>query len=132
MNSSPFRLLTLIVIFFPHSSLSTNDTKKLVTTRQGDVEGSVVTMRIKRFVYPKKVKNTMYRGEKKKLQILLSYSQAGPGRNISQPRTKTFSRLCICFPSLHRINGMFSVCMFDKYYSARVTRRAISIPNKLS
>ena len=28
--------------------------------------------------------NTMYRGEKKGLQILLSYSQAGPGRKAKQ------------------------------------------------
>ena len=45
----------------------------------------------------------VYKGEKKGSQFLLSYSQAGPGRkakwgqgrNISQPHTKTFSRLCI-------------------------------------
>ena len=42
----------------------------------------------------------LYRAEKKSLQILLSSTQAGPGRkvragrNFSQPRTKTFSRLC--------------------------------------
>ena len=27
------------------------------------------------------------------LYVLLSYSQAGPGRSLSQPRTKTFSAL---------------------------------------
>ena len=46
----PFGIFTLLVFFAPDSSLSTNDTKKLVTTRQGDVEGSVVTLHINRFV----------------------------------------------------------------------------------
>ena len=31
-----------------------------------------------------------YRAEKKSVHVLLSNSQAGPGRNLSQPRTKTF------------------------------------------
>ena len=39
---------------------------------------------------------THYRADKKSLYVLLSKSQAGPGRNFSQPRTNTFSQLCIC------------------------------------
>ena len=37
----------------------------------------------------------VYRAEKKPLYyVLLSKSQAGPGRIFSQPHTKTFSQLC--------------------------------------
>ena len=34
-----------------------------------------------------------YKDEKKSLHVLLSMSQAGPGRKILQPRTRTFSQL---------------------------------------
>ena len=55
---------------------------------------------------------SIYRAEKKSLQILLSSTQAGPGRkvkqeqgrNFLQPRTKTFSLLCTATPSF-ALNG---------------------------
>ena len=45
-----FRILA-IGTFVPKVSLSGNDIKKLITTRQGDLEGNVVTLNINRFVH---------------------------------------------------------------------------------
>ena len=39
-------------------------------------------------------RSNKYRAEKESLYVLLSNSQAGQGRNFSQPRTKTFSQFC--------------------------------------
>ena len=48
----------------------------------------------------------MYRAEKKSLYVLLSDSQAGPGRKFSQPRTKTFSQLCSYFGDYRGLIGV--------------------------
>ena len=58
---------------------------------------------------------------RKSLYVLLSNSQARPGRNFSQPRTKTFSQLCMILSKGKELIYK-SECIYLLYRIRRVSR----------